>query len=129
MEYVINKITLVIIGFCLCNISYAQPVLIPMVESTHNFTLSFPYGRQLLFECAEINSLPLTIIKVVNKSIDLINKHLPNIPPAKEIAQNGIAISDMTQRMMEKIEELTLYVIQQQKEIEQLKQQLKKEGK
>jgi hypothetical protein len=57
------------------------------------------------------------------------NKHLPNIPPAKEIAQNGIAISDMTQRMMEKIEELTLYVIQQQKEIEQLKQQLKKEGR
>jgi hypothetical protein len=37
-------------------------------------------------------------------------------------AENGIAISDMTQRMMEKIEGLTLYVIQQQKEIEQLKQ-------
>jgi hypothetical protein len=53
------------------------------------------------------------------------NKHLPNIPPAKEIAQNGIAISDMTQRLMEKVEELTLYLIQQQKEIEQLKQQLK----
>lgn len=57
------------------------------------------------------------------------NKHLPNIPPAKEIAQNGIALSDMTQRLMEKVEELTLYVIQQQKEIEQLKQQLKEEGR
>jgi hypothetical protein len=53
------------------------------------------------------------------------HKHLPNIPSAKEIAQNGIAISDMTQRLMEKVEELTLYLIQQQKEIEQLKQQLK----
>jgi methylphosphotriester-DNA--protein-cysteine methyltransferase len=69
------------------------------------------------------------LIKSVNKSIDLINKHLHNIPPAKEIAQNGIAISDMAQRLMEKVEELTLYVIQQQKEIEKLKQQLKKEGK
>jgi hypothetical protein len=57
------------------------------------------------------------------------NKHLPNIPPAGEIAQNGIAISDMTQRIMEKIEELTLYVIQQQKEIEQLKQKIKAEEK
>jgi hypothetical protein len=66
MEYIINKITLVITGFCLCNISYAQPVLIPMVECTQNFTLSFPNGRQLLFECAEKNILPSTIIKAVN---------------------------------------------------------------
>jgi hypothetical protein len=57
------------------------------------------------------------------------NKHLPNIPPAKEIAQNGIAISDMAQRLIEKVEELTLYLIQQQKEIKYLKQQIKEEGK
>lgn len=52
------------------------------------------------------------------------NKHLPNIPSAKEVSQNGIAISDMTQRLMEKIEELTLYIIQQHKEIELLKQKI-----
>ncbi len=54
---------------------------------------------------------------------------LMKTPTWAEIAQNGIAISDMTQHLMEKVEELTLYVIQQQKEIEQLKQQLKEEGK
>jgi hypothetical protein len=77
MEYFINKITLVIIGFCLCNISYAQPVFIPMVESTHNFTLSFPNGRQLLFECAEIKIFPSTIIKAVNLPRLYINKSSP----------------------------------------------------
>ncbi len=49
------------------------------------------------------------------------NKHLPGIPSAKEVETNGIAVGEMQKKMMEKIEELTLYIIQQQKEIEQLK--------
>jgi hypothetical protein len=49
------------------------------------------------------------------------NKHLPNIPSAKEIAEKGLQLGDVQKRMMEKIEELTLYVIELKKEIEQLK--------
>ncbi len=49
------------------------------------------------------------------------NKHLPNIPSAKEVEKNGIAVGDMQKRMMEKIEELTLYIIQLQKQIDELK--------
>ncbi len=49
------------------------------------------------------------------------NKHLPNIPSATEIEKNGLEVGDMQKRMMEKIEELTLYILQQQKEIEELK--------
>jgi hypothetical protein len=49
------------------------------------------------------------------------NKHLPNVPSAQEIAENGLAVGDVQRRMMEKIEELTLYVIQLKKEIEELK--------
>ena len=49
------------------------------------------------------------------------NKHLPNIPSAAEIEKNGLNLGDTQKRMMEKIEELTLYIIQQQKEIEALK--------
>ena len=56
------------------------------------------------------------------------NKHLPNIPSALEVEQNGLQIADMERRMMEKIEELSLYIIQLKKqndvlqeEIEQLK--------
>lgn len=50
------------------------------------------------------------------------NKHLPNIPSAKEVEEKGLHLGDMQKKMMEKIEELTLYVIQQQKEIEALKE-------
>lgn len=38
--------------------------------------------------------------------------HLPNIPSANEIAEEGIMIGDMQKKMMEKIEELTLYILQ-----------------
>jgi hypothetical protein len=51
------------------------------------------------------------------------NKHLPNIPPAKEIESNGIQVGDMQKRMMEKIEELTLYIISLQQQLDALKKE------
>lgn len=39
------------------------------------------------------------------------NKHLPNIPAAAEVEKNGILLGDMNKRLMEKVEELTLYII------------------
>ncbi len=51
------------------------------------------------------------------------NKHLPNIPPAKEIETNGMQVGDMQKRMMEKIEELTLYIISLQQQIDSLKKE------
>lgn len=57
--------------------------------------------------------------------------HLPNIPSAATIESEGILIGDMQKRMMEKIEELTLYILElhevnklQQAEIEKLKNAL-----
>jgi hypothetical protein len=44
-------------------------------------------------------------------------KHLPGIPSAKEIAADGLDIGDMQQKQMQKIEELTLYLIEQQKQL------------
>ncbi|MCX6317304.1 MAG: hypothetical protein NTW29_08435 [Bacteroidetes bacterium] len=49
------------------------------------------------------------------------HKHLPGVPAAAEIEKNGLQLGDMQKRMMEKIEELTLYIIRQQQEIDQLK--------
>jgi hypothetical protein len=49
------------------------------------------------------------------------NKHLPNIPSAVEVEKNGIEVGDMQKRMMEKIEELTLYVIELEKQVNELK--------
>jgi hypothetical protein len=49
------------------------------------------------------------------------NKHLPNIPPAAEIEKNGLQLGDMNKRLMEKVEELTLYIIDMQEQIDTLK--------
>lgn len=53
------------------------------------------------------------------------NKHLPEIPSADEVVKNGIDLGNMDSKLLQKIEELTLYVIQQQKEIETLKTKIK----
>ncbi len=53
------------------------------------------------------------------------NKHLPNIPPAAQVEKNGIEVGDMQKRMMEKIEELTLYIL----ELEQRLKKLETTGK
>ncbi|TAD86177.1 MAG: hypothetical protein EAY75_09220 [Bacteroidetes bacterium] len=63
------------------------------------------------------------------------NRHLPNIPSATVVDKEGFALGDMQKRMMEKIEELTLHLIEANKalkefrsastrEIEELKQQV-----
>ena len=49
------------------------------------------------------------------------NKHLPGIPAAVEIQKNGLDVGDMQRKMMEKIEQLTLYVIDLQQQITDLK--------
>jgi hypothetical protein len=49
------------------------------------------------------------------------NKHLPNVPSAQEIENDGLDVADMLARQMEKIEELTLYMIEMKKEIDILK--------
>ncbi|MBL0082375.1 MAG: hypothetical protein IPP37_08025 [Saprospiraceae bacterium] len=50
--------------------------------------------------------------------------HLPNIPAASELQNSGIELGEMQRRMMEKIEELTLYMIELKKENETMKNQL-----
>ncbi len=47
--------------------------------------------------------------------------HLPGVPSAEDVRKNGHEVGEMQRIMLEKIEELTLYVIQQQKEIDVLR--------
>lgn len=49
------------------------------------------------------------------------NKHLPDIPSESEIVRQGYDLHEMQSAMMKKIEELTLYTLQQQEEIEALR--------
>ena len=46
--------------------------------------------------------------------------HLPNIPSEKEVVEKGVDMLEMTKLQMQKIEELTLYIIEQNKKIEVL---------
>jgi hypothetical protein len=48
------------------------------------------------------------------------NSHLPEIPSAKEFEKNGINVSEMNMALLKKVEELTLYAIEQQKKTEKL---------
>lgn len=52
------------------------------------------------------------------------NGHLPNMPSAKEVEEDGIALGNMVKLQQEKIEELTLHLIEQEKEMEALKAQV-----
>lgn len=55
-----------------------------------------------------------------------LNKHLPEIPSEAEIQKNGQDLGEMNSKLLKKVEELTLYLINQQKEIEVLKQKVTK---
>ncbi len=48
------------------------------------------------------------------------NKHLPNVPNQQEIKENGVNVGEMNVILLKKIEELTLYIIEQQKQINSL---------
>lgn len=47
------------------------------------------------------------------------NGHLPNLPSAEEVSTNGINLGELNTKLVEKIEELTLYSIKQNKQIKE----------
>ena len=53
-----------------------------------------------------------------------INSHLPEIPSAEEITKDGLKMGEMQNKLLQKVEELTLYVIAQQKQIQSLHTEL-----
>ena len=53
------------------------------------------------------------------------NQHLPNVPSAAEVETNGVNVGEMNAILLQKVEELTLYLIQLQKQVDELKQSKK----
>lgn len=55
-----------------------------------------------------------------------INKHshLPEIPSAQEVEENGVNVVEMQKLLLKKIEELTLYTVEQQRLIEELQEKI-----
>lgn len=54
------------------------------------------------------------------------NNHLPEVPSAKQIKEEGLHLKEMTNLLLQKIEELTLYTIEQEKRIKKLESQIEK---
>ena len=57
------------------------------------------------------------------KSFIQTYKHLPEIPKAEDVAEKGIEVGEMNRKLLEKVEELTLYVIQLQEQIDELEKE------
>jgi len=60
------------------------------------------------------------------ESYILQHKHLPEIPSAAEVNQNGFNLGEMDAKLLRKIEELTLYIITQDKEMKAMKSRIDK---
>ncbi|BFP39318.1 hypothetical protein FGF1_01630 [Flavobacteriaceae bacterium GF1] len=89
--------------------------------------LNIPVPDYVFKESYELKSLE-EVEKFIAK-----NNHLPEIPSAMEFEKNGIMQAEMDMNLLKKIEELTLYTIQQEKqlhkqskEIEELKRLVQK---
>jgi hypothetical protein len=66
----------------------------------------------------------LPTLKEVKSHIEF-HKHLPDIPTEAEVKVSGINLGEMQVKLLQKVEELTLYLIQQQETIDELKNEIK----
>ncbi|MFZ5972135.1 MAG: hypothetical protein ACOYXA_11130 [Bacteroidota bacterium] len=62
---------------------------------------------------------PLEVVEQFIKE----NKHLPGVPNAETLKANGWQVGEMNNKLLEKVEELTLYLIEIKKEIHQLRKE------
>lgn len=76
-------------------------------------------GSDFVFE----NQYDLKTLTEVEEFIKK-NGHLPDVAPASEMEDNGIELGKMDMKLLQKIEELTLYLIEQNKKIEDLQNKI-----
>ena len=65
---------------------------------------------------------PLSEVKAFIKE----NKHLPEIKSAQEMQENGVGVNELQTQLLQKIEELTLYILQQEEIISNLNYRIQK---
>jgi hypothetical protein len=82
-------------------------------------TLDNPWPDYVFTPQYQLQSLP-SVEEFIKK-----HGHLPNMPSAKEVKENGIELGNMSSKLLEKIEELTLYIIELKKENENIREELK----
>jgi hypothetical protein len=78
-------------------------------------------GPDYVFE-STYNLLPLSEVESYIKA----NKHLPEVPSAKQMEEEGLNLKEMNLLLLKKVEELTLHLIEQQKQIDKLERKSQK---
>lgn len=66
------------------------------------------------------DSYPLMSLAAIEQYIQA-NKHLPNIPSGNSLMKDGVNLIEMNMKLLEKVEELTLHLIEQDKELKRIK--------
>lgn len=89
----------------------AERVVVKTISAWPDYVFSPSYELPKLFE----------IEKFVKA-----NHHLPGIPSEKEVQQNGVDVVDLNAKLLQKVEEMTLLMIQMQKQIDSQKQEINK---
>ena len=84
----------------------AERVVVKLQTSWPDYVFKKNYGLRPLEE----------IEQFINQ-----NSHLPEVPSAQEVTNKGIDVGAMNAKLLQKVEELTLYLIEQNKEIKVLK--------
>jgi hypothetical protein len=78
---------------------------------TKEVIVSENVGADFVFE----EDYPLPTISEIEEHIK-INKHLVGIPSAGEMIKNGVRVGELQMKLLQKIEELTLYIIELRKD-------------
>lgn len=55
-----------------------------------------------------------------------VNRHLPDVPSAKEVEKEGLDVGEMNKRLLQKVEELTLYLIEMNDRNKELEKRISK---
>ena len=74
-----------------------------------------PTGADFVFD-KDYNLRPLREVQSYIQE----NRHLPEIPSAKEMIEEGVNMSELQIQLLQKVEELTLYILQQEQRIHEL---------
>jgi hypothetical protein len=87
------------------------------VLKTKQVSVTLANWPDFVFE-NDYNLLPLNEVAQYIKH----NNRLPAMPSAKEIEENGLDLGEMQSKLLQKVEELTLYILDLQQQIDELKQ-------
>lgn len=106
------------------------------IESNGDMLFNYYNHKNVVFDCNIIcKQLDVVPDYVFENSYDLMtleeleqfvkkNHHLPEIPSAQQIEKEGFNLADNQLKLLKKVEELTLYIIEQQKELDSMKKKL-----